>query len=405
MTCRFFPETAEEETPEAVVKGLIRKTRQYFEGMKDPRGQCPALRHDYVGTLAMIAVAMMLGTEGPTAVVRFWHDMAGHKPRRMEGLLRTLGLKKLPSHDVIGRIMALTDPNVLDQAVQAGRRLKERRRTVPKRHRHIAIDGKACRGSASPLNDVEAAMVVNAVDVDTKQVVATVATPGPGQEVPTARKLLFRQDLCCDGAIVSFDAAHCCRETLSLVRSRGGDWLVPVKGNTPTLRDEIMFSLDAAKAAAVTVHEKGHGRLDTRIVRVVTDPQTCEWLGRNHGCDGLRTIGHIVYITEAKGKKPTREECAFICARRMSARDLLAEARKHWEVEVKHNRLDVVLGEDASRVRIGWGWANFAILRRFALDWLDTLRGENEPLPAVISRLRCGFAVDVAMEDAAMAAA
>src|ERR1700761_2611950 len=155
MTYRFFLETAEEETPEAVVKGLIRKTRQYFEGMKDPRGQCPALRHDYVGTLAMIAVAMMLGTEGPTAVVRFWHDMAGRKPRRMEGLLRTLGLKTLPSHDVIGRIMALTDPNVLDQAVQAGRRLKERRRTVPKRHRHIAIDGKACRGSASPVNDVE----------------------------------------------------------------------------------------------------------------------------------------------------------------------------------------------------------------------------------------------------------
>jgi predicted transposase YbfD/YdcC len=301
--------------------------------------------------------------------------------------------------------MALTDPNVLDQAVQAGRRLKERRRTMPKRHRHIAIDGKACRGSASPVNDVEAAMVVNAVDVDTKQVVATVATPGPGQEVPTARKLLFRQDLCCDGAIVSFDAAHCCRETLGLVRSRGGDWLVPVKGNTPTLRDEIMFSLDAAKAEAVTVHEKGHGRIDTRIVRVVTELETCDWLGRNHGCEGLRTIGHIVYITEAKGKKPTREECAFICARRMSARDLLAEARKHWEVEVKHNRLDVVLGEDASRVRIGWGWANFAILRRFALDWLDTLRGENEPLPAVISRLRCGFAVDVAMEDAAMAAA
>jgi predicted transposase YbfD/YdcC len=405
MTCGSCLETVEEETPEAVVKGLIGKTRQYFEGMQDPRKQCPALRHDYVGILTMVAVATMFGMDGPTAVVRFWHDMAGHRPRRMEGLLRALGLKKQPSHDAIGRVMALTDPAALDQAVQAGRRLKERRGTVPKRHRHIAIDGKACRGSASQANAVEAAMVVNAVDVDTKQVLATVATPGPGQEVPTARTLLVRQDIDCDGAIVSFDAAHCCRETLSLVRSRGGDWLVPVKGNTPTLRDEILFSLDAAKAEVATVHEKGHGRIDTRIVWVVADPETCEWLGRNHGCEGLRTIGHIVYITKAKDKKPTREECAFICSRRMSARDLLAEARKHWEVEVRHNRLDVVLGEDASRVRIGWGWANFAILRRLALDWLDMLRGKNEPLPAAISRLRCGFAVAAAMEDAAMAAA
>ncbi len=383
---------------------MIKKTRQCFEGMKDPRKQCPALRHEYAGVLTMVAVALMFGSSGPTAVVRFWLDMAGHTPRRVDGLLRALGLKKLPSHDAIGRVMALTDPVALDREVQAGRELMERRGTAPKRHRHIAIDGKACRGSASKANGVEAAMVVNAVDVDTKQVLATVPTPGPGQEVPTARKLLFRQDICFDGAIVSFDAAHCCRETLSLVRSRGGDWLVPVKGNTPTLRDEIMFSLDAAKAEAVTVCEKGHGRIDTRIVRVVTEPETCEWLGRNHGCEGLRTIGHIVYITEEKGKKPTREECAFICSRRMGVRELLAEVRKHWEVEVKHNRLDVVLGEDASRVRAGLGWANFAILRRLALDWLDGLRGKNEPLPGAISRLRCGFAVAAAMEDAAMAA-
>lgn len=386
------------------MKGLIRKTRQHFEGLKDPRTPCPALRHSYAGMLAMVAVAMMFTANGPTAVVRFWSDIAGHKPRRVEGLLRALGLEKLPSHDAVGRVMAMTDPDALDQAVQAGRRLMERRGTAPARHRHIAVDGKACRGSASPANGVEAALVVNAVDVDTKRVLATVATPGPGQEVPTARKLLRRQDMCLDGAMVSFDAAHGCRETLGLVRRRGGDWLVPVKGNTPTLRDEIVFSLDAVAAETVTVCEKGHGRLDTRTVRVVTDPETCDWLGRNHGCDGLRTIGHVVYLTEEKGKKPTREECAFIGSRRMSARELLAEARRHWGVEVAHNRLDVSLGEDACRVRTGWGAANFAILRRFGLDWLDTLRGKDEPLPAATSRLLCGFAVAVAMEDAATAA-
>src|SRR3954453_2362320 len=43
------------------MKGLIKKTKQHFEGMKDPRTQCPALRHSYAGMLAMIAVAMMFG--------------------------------------------------------------------------------------------------------------------------------------------------------------------------------------------------------------------------------------------------------------------------------------------------------------------------------------------------------
>ena len=386
------------------MKGLIKKTKQQFEGMKDPRTPCPALRHSYAGMLAMVAVAMMFAANGPTAVVRFWTDIAGHRPRRQHGLLRALGLETLPSHDALGRIMAATDPDALDQAVQAGRRLMDRRRKTATRHRHIAVDGKACRGSASPANNVEAALVVNAIDVDTKPVLATVATPGPGQEVPTARKLLRRQDLCLDSALISFDAAHGCLETLGLVRSRGGDWLVPVKGNTPTLRDEIMFSLNTAAAKPITVREKGHGRLDTRTVRVVTDPDTCDWLGQNHGCEGLQTIGHIVSITEERGKKPKREECAFICSRRMGAQELLAAARRHWGVEVAHNRLDVSLGEDACRVRTGWGPANFAILRRFGLDWLDTLRGKDEPLPAAISRLLCSFAVVAAMEDAAMAA-
>ena len=386
------------------MKGLIKKTKQQFEGMKDPRTPCPALRHSYAGMLAMVAVAMMFAANGPTAVVRFWTDIAGHRPRRQHGLLRALGLETLPSHDALGRIMAATDPDALDQAVQAGRRLMDRRRKTATRHRHIAVDRKACRGSASPANNVEAALVVNAIAVDTKRVLATVATPGPGQEVPTARKLLRRPDLGLDSALISFDAAHGCRETLGLVRSRGGDWLVPVNGNTPTLRDEIMFSLNTAAAKPITVREKGHGRLDTRTVRVVTDPDTCDWLGQNHGCEGLQTIGHIVSITEERGKKPKREECAFICSRRMGAQALLAETRRHWGVEVAHNRLDVSLGEDACRVRTGWGPANFAILRRFGLDWLDTLRGKDEPLPAAISRLLCSFAVVAAMADAAMAA-
>src|ERR1700760_1328315 len=64
----------------------------------------------------------------------------------------------------------------------------------------------------------------------------------------------------------------------------------------------------------------------------------------------------------------------------MGGGDWLAGARRQWGVEVAHTRLDVSLGEDACRVRTGWGPANFAILRRFALDWLHTLRGKGGPL-------------------------
>src|SRR4051794_23195109 len=133
------------------MKGLIKNTRQQFEGLKDPRTPCPALRHSYTGVLAMVAVAMMFAAEGPTAVVRFWNDIAGHGPRRMERLLRALGLEKLPSHDAVGRVMAATDPDALDQAVQAGGRLMGRRGTAA-RPRHIVVHAKAWRGNAPPAN-------------------------------------------------------------------------------------------------------------------------------------------------------------------------------------------------------------------------------------------------------------
>src|SRR3954453_13285079 len=130
------------------MKGLIKKTKPHFEGMKDPRTPCPALRHSYAGMLAMIAVAMMFAANGPTAGGRFWTNGAGHRPGRRHGLLRALGLETLPSHDALGRVMAATDPDALDQAVQVGRRLVERRGTAAARHRHIAVDGR--RAAAAP---------------------------------------------------------------------------------------------------------------------------------------------------------------------------------------------------------------------------------------------------------------
>jgi predicted transposase YbfD/YdcC len=382
------------------MRGFVEKIKQTFEDMKDPRKQCAALDHSFNGVLTLIATAMVFGAGGPTSIEEYGENLRGH-------VLRATGLRTVPSHDTIGRVMAMVDPVDLDRAVQTGRELLEARegRLVKrrrKRRRHVALDGKYFRGSASPVTGRLAAAVVNAWDVDSGHTLATVPFPGPGQEPVAGRTLLTRLGRTLEGSLVSMDAGHCCRETLALVHSFGADWLVPVKGNCPVLHTEIAAQFPAAPPPdAVQTFEKGHGRRETRIGEIVTDKEELARIADRHGCTGLAMIGRVTYRTEQRGKEPTCEICYFSCARRMTVRQFLGAVREHWSVEATlHNRLDVTLGEDRCRVGIGCGPVNFAILRRYALSILDTLRKPGESLRAAITRLIWSFAGQSALEGA-----
>jgi predicted transposase YbfD/YdcC len=382
------------------MRGFVEKIRHMFDGMKDPRTQCGALEHDFVGVLCLAVAAMVFGANGPTAIEEFGCNLRGH-------VRRACGLKTIPSHDTIGRVLEKTDPMDLDRAVQAGKQSVDGRRKraeKPKRPRfcHLAVDGKMMRGSASAVNDVDAMGVVNAWDAGGKRTVATVPYPGRGQEVVAARTLLKRLGDSLEGALVSMDALHCCKETLSLVRGLSADWLVPVKGNCPALHAELIshFPFEPPPAAVSTV-EKAHGRIETRIGEVFTDAAVLAWIGKEYGCRGVAMLGRVTYITEQRGKEPTLEVCHFICSRKMTVPEFLAAVREHWSVEsTLHNRLDVTFGEDRCRVRARCAAVNLAVLRRHAVEILDNLAKPGESLRATMNRLIWSFAGQAALEAA-----
>ena len=373
------------------MKGLIKKFRGLFAGLRDPRKACGALQHDFVGVVSLAAVAMVFGASGPTAIAAFGANI-GHR------VVRTARLVRVPSHDTIGRVLAQVNAVELDAAVQSGQAIVQSRRCREeerrRRRRRIAVDGKTSRGSASPARGQQAAAVVNAWDVDRKRTLATVGFPGPGQEIAATRALLARPDVDLDGALVSLDALHCNQETRTLIRDRGGDWLLPVKGNMPALQAEVASHFPAVPSAdALRTEERTHGRHDIRIVETVTDPQALREIAAAHGCAGLATLGRITYHSIRSGQQPKAETRLFICSRRLRLRAFMAAVREHWGVEATlHNRLDVGLGEDACRVRIGMGPVIFAILRRQALNVIDSLRRPGDSVPAAIERLKWWFA-------------
>jgi predicted transposase YbfD/YdcC len=373
------------------LKGLIKKFRSLFAGLRDPRQACPALQHDFVGVVSLAAAAMVCGANGPTAIAAFGANIG---PR----VFRATRLVRVPSHDTIGRVLAQVDADALDQAVQSEQAIvaTRQRREADRRQRlrRMALDGKATRGSASPARGQQAAAVVNAWDIDRHRTLATVAFPSPGQEIAAARTLLQRPDLDLTGTLVSLDALHCNQETRDLIRRRGGDWLLPVKGNQAALQAAIARQFPAVPpVGALRSEERAHGRHDIRIVETITDPRVVQEIAAAHACEGLATLGRITYHSTRRGKAPTTETCLFICARRLRPRAFRTAVREHWGVEASlHNRLDVGMGEDACRVRVGMGPAIFAILRRQALNVIDSLRQSAESVPAAIERLKWWFA-------------
>ena len=389
------------------MKGLIKTFRHLFSGLRDPRQACPALQYDLVGVVSLAAAAMVNGANDPTAIAAFGANIG---PR----IFCATRLVRVPSHDTIGRVLRQVDADALDRAVQSGQAIfaarhrreadrrqrrdteRRRRREADRQHRlrRLALDGKTSRGSASPARGQQAAAVVNAWDVDRRRTLGTVAFPDPGQEIAATRTLLQRPALDLTGTLVSLDALHCNQETRALIRGRGGDWLLPVKGNHPALQAAIARVFPAAPCEdALGSEERTHGRHDVRIVETVTDPRVVRKIAGTHDCDGLATLGRITYRSTRRGKAPTTETRLFICSRRLRPRAFREAVREHWGVEgALHHRLDVGLGEDACRVRVGMGSAIFAILRRQALVVIDSVRQPIESVPAASERLKWWFA-------------
>ena len=83
----------------------------------------------------------------------------------------------------------------------------------------------------------------------------------------------------------------------------------------------------------------------------------------------IRTVEHR--------DKETSEVQNYISSRRPKVREFAKSTRGHWSIESMHWVLDVVFGEDKSRIRNGSGTENFSALRKFVTSLLkrDTSNG------------------------------
>jgi predicted transposase YbfD/YdcC len=242
----------------------------------------------------------------------------------------------------------------------------------PDRPDLVAIDGKTSRRSHDRKRGQKALHLVSAFATTRRLVLGQEATDEKSNEITAIPALVERIDL--EGALVSIDAMGCNPNIAQSILDAKADYLLAVKDNQPTLHEEIKSYFDTAPSTKVErsqTTEKGHGRLE---IRTHTVSHEVDWMAPERSYPGafrfprLTTIAMVESRIE-RGDKIETERRSYISSRILPAASFADAVRSHWAIENNlHWTLDMTFHEDQSRLRVGHGAKNMAIVRHFALN-------------------------------------
>jgi predicted transposase YbfD/YdcC len=248
------------------------------------------------------------------------------------------------------------------------------RETWPDRPNFIAIDGKTSRRSHDRAENKGPLHLVSAFATTSRLVLGQEAVEGKANELSAIPVLIDRlaEGGGLKGALVSIDAIATNAKIAQSIKNAGGDYLLAVKANQPTLRAETERAFVAATAIDTFVeHDKAHGRIEQRTVSVIKE---VDWLDGDRRFPGEFRLPGAATIIRAQSRAELSGRCRFetryyISSAKLSAQRAAEAVRGHWGIENRlHWVLDVVFAEDQSRLRKGHGAKNMAVVRHFAIN-------------------------------------
>jgi len=352
----------------------------HFRDLTDPRVE-RTRKHPLIN-IAFIAVCGVLsGANSFAAIHEFGID-------RRAWLARFLDLDNgIPSEDTLRRVLARLDPAAFEKALLAWMQAVQEATAG----RFVAIDGKTLRGSYDRQGGKAAIHMVSAWATENTLSLGQMVVDEKSNEITAIPALLELLDL--SGAIVTIDAMGCQKEIAATIRGRGGDYVLAVKQNQPTLHERVLEAIDEGleqDAAQIDEHrteETGHGRREVRSFAVFPAPEGVDPEGL---WQDLCAVG-VTFSerTDCRGRT-SLEGRYYILSRQLPAKEFAAAVRGHWKIENQlHWQLDVSFREDASRVRTGHAAANLSVIRRFALGLLKRETGCRRGIET--KRLKCAL--------------
>jgi hypothetical protein len=165
------------------------------------------------------------------------------------------------------------------------------------------------------------------------------------------------------------------------VLERGADYVLAIKANRGPLFRAVVgqFTCSGKRRVAKQLEPSTHDRHESRQATIMRNTS----LAAVHDFPGVVAIGRITSRRRPHGS-PAQPPAVrhYLLSKYMSAKRLLQVTRSHWSIENQlHWILDVHFNEDANRARKDNAPENLAILRRLALNIL-----QSHPDPKPIRR-------------------
>jgi predicted transposase YbfD/YdcC len=343
----------------------------YFKDLPDARQRGKVI-YPLAEVLLLCLLAVLGGADSFVDIARF-----GEK--KIDLLRRFLPFRDgTPSHDHLGDIFATLDAVQFQRCFVAW---VVGLTGVPADV--IAIDGKTLRRSKGAKAAIH---MVSAFAARQRLVLGQVKVADKSNEIVAIPALLDMMAI--EGAVVTIDAMGCQRPIAQKIVDKKADYILALKGNQGTLREDVEIFAAEQKAndfkdAKVTRHKTvdgDHGRIETRTYTVIHD---VAWLQERHEWPGLKGVVIIESLREIPGASPEtdkieRETRFYITSLAWLAHQIGPVIRSHWAIENSlHWVMDMIFRDDECRIRTDHAPANFTTLKHMAHNLIRRAPGKD----------------------------
>ncbi|MGH8513227.1 MAG: ISAs1 family transposase [Gammaproteobacteria bacterium] len=341
---------------------------RYFSDLPDPRQRGKVI-YPLDEVLLLCLLAVLGGAETIVDIARFGEKKVG--------LLRRFRPFRdgTPAHDHLGDILATLDATEFQRCFVAWvAALTGAPADV------IAIDGKTLRRSYQKRGAKAPIHMVSAFAARQRLVLGQVKVAEKSNEIIAIPALLAMMAI--EGAIVTIDAIGCQRDIAQQIIDQKADYVLALKGNQGTLREDVELFAAEQKAngfkdTKVSRHETvdgDHGRIETRTYTAIHD---VAWLQERHDWPGLKGLV-MVESTREIGDKVERETRFYITSLVWLASQIGPVIRGHWAIENSlHWVMDMIFRDDECRVRTDHAPANFTTIKHIAHNLIRKAPGKD----------------------------